>query len=150
MNTFMKRRPLRGEAEIVCSLIIVLLLAVAATLPGVADAAEIKDLDAPVSEGSKITYKMLVNSVFKGVRKDKETGDLVTAEDKTLRRLGEKERTVVPEGTSLSMFKAIRVRGDGRTYIVMFWNADESDRDRAPPFLRSSPREVQSPRTWRT
>lgn len=127
MKTLMKRKNVGAGNKIVRSLIIVLLLTATATRPGTARSEEIKNLDAPVTQGSKITYKMLVNSVFKGVRKDVKTGDLATAEDKTLRRIGDKERTEVPAGTSLNTFKAIRVRGDGRTYIVMFWNADQSD-----------------------
>ena len=99
------------------------LLLTVSSIPGWVGAEPVVDLDAPVATGSDITYKKLVDSVFKGVKEDSESNGRLTASEKVLRRPGTKDRTVLPEGTRLDSFEAIRVRGDGRRYIVMFWNA---------------------------
>lgn len=117
-----------------CAAVLLILLfsagtAAAAALPGVDSTGRIKDLEVPLAQDSGVTYQKLVAGVFKGVSRDAATGELVTAADKTLRRLGEKERTVVPAGTGLSEFSAFRVRGDNRTYIVLLLAAAAAESD---------------------
>ncbi|MHB8138120.1 MAG: hypothetical protein ACYDGO_06985 [Smithellaceae bacterium] len=84
------------------------------------------DWDAPLEKESGLTSKKLLSSVFKGIREDPESVDLVTVSEKALRVPGSKERTVLPEGTRFTSFKAIRVRGDGRRYLVMFWDTESN------------------------
>jgi hypothetical protein len=105
-----------------------LLFAASLALPAVCGkpkGMEIQDLETPVRQGSKVTYRDLVASVFKGVRQDG-SGSWVTAEEKVLRRVGEKERTIVPAGTPLSAFRTVPVRGDGTTYLLMVCEAEGS------------------------
>jgi len=83
-----------------------------------------RDWDAPIEKKSGLTSKKLLSSVFKGIREDSESVDLVTISEKVLRVPGSRERTVLPEGTRFTSFKAIRVRGDGRRYLVMFWDTE--------------------------
>lgn len=84
---------------------------------------EISELEAAVAPGSAITYLKLLRDVFKGARIDQDSGDLVTAAEKVLRRPGSKERTILPEGTPLGDFQALTVRGDGKQYLLLFFTA---------------------------
>lgn len=79
-------------------------------------------LDAPVSPGSTITYAQLVAVVFTGAHND--VVGWVTGPEKVLRRIGEKGRTTVPEGSPLGNVEALRIRGDGRTYVVLLIAVD--------------------------
>jgi len=83
-----------------------------------------RDWDAPLEKESGLTAKKLLSSVFKDIREDQESVDLVTVSPKVLRVPGAKERTVLPEGTRFTSFKAMWVRGDGRRYFVMFWDTE--------------------------
>lgn len=89
----------------------------------------IKELSAPVQAGSKITYMKLVNAVFRGASGDAQGDGLLTASEKVLRRIGEKERTVLPEGTRLTGFEILRVRGDGKRYLVLAITVETDETD---------------------
>jgi len=93
--------------------------------PSAGPKSTVQDINSPVEKGSNITFRKLADSVFKGVHQELGTENLVTDSERVLRRPGTKERTVLPEGTKLNSFEAIRVRGDGRRYIVTFWTADD-------------------------
>ena len=100
-----------------------------ASTPSTGLKSTVQDINSPVEKGSSITFRKLAESVFKGVHQELGTENLVTDSEKVLRRPGTKERTVLPEGTKLNSFEAIRVRGDGRRYIVTFWTADNVETD---------------------
>ncbi|MFP5212754.1 MAG: hypothetical protein ACLGPL_05185 [Acidobacteriota bacterium] len=89
----------------------------------------VSQLNTPVETGSSLTYRKLVEGIFKGVREDPKSGDLMTASEKVIRRPGAKERTVLPEGSRLNSFEVIRVRGDGRRYFVMLLGVESEDSD---------------------
>ena len=91
--------------------------------PGAARA-ETVDLGDPVEKGSSITYGKLVTSIFKGAHEGKDSSKIVTGAEKVFRQIGTKERTVLPAGTPLTSFDAIRVRGDGRRYLVLLCTAE--------------------------
>ena len=83
-----------------------------------ARAETVADVNAPVQAGSKITYRKLLDAVFNGV-KTNESGELVTADEKVLRQVGSKERTVLPAGALLTDIKVMRLRGDGKRYVLL-------------------------------
>jgi len=98
-------------------------------VPSVSRAQAITDLNAPVEKGSSLTFIKLVSKIFKGVRDDRALGNLVTSSDKVFRRIGAKERTVLPAETPLTSFHAIRVRGDGRRYLILMIGAETGATD---------------------
>ena len=123
-----------------------------AGVPSAGPKSTVEDIDSPVEKGSSITFRQLAESVFKGVHKEVGSDNLVTDSEKVLRRPGTKERTVLSAGAKLNSFEAIRVRGDGRRYIVTFWTADHAERTRRSRERRSwrfSRREARSPGTSR-
>ncbi|MGD0783989.1 MAG: hypothetical protein ABSA30_14160, partial [Candidatus Aminicenantales bacterium] len=73
---------------------------------------------------SALTFKELVSHIFKDVREDGASGNLVTSSEKALRRIGTRERTVLPAETPLTDFDSIRVRGDGRRYLILMIGAE--------------------------
>ncbi len=83
--------------------------------------------DAVAETKPDLDFEKLLGSVFKGIREDPETNDLVTVAEKVLRRPGTKERTVLPAGTRLNSIEVIRVRGDERRYIVLFCSAQTEE-----------------------
>lgn len=90
-----------------------------------ARAAEVKNLDAPIAAGSKLSYRQLVKKVFPGA-KDAGPGRMEVADTKLLRRPGTRERTQVDEGMLLTAFDARWVRGDGRRNLLLSWSAVEA------------------------
>lgn len=114
------RHPVTSAAKFVlaCALLTHLVAA-----RGQVHAETVYDVNAPVQAGSKITYRKLVDAVFKGV-KATESGDLVTTDEKVLRQIGSKERTVLPAAALLTDIKVLRVRGDGKRYIVLAIKAE--------------------------
>jgi hypothetical protein len=59
--------------------------------------------------------------VFPGARADKD-GALVLTRERILRQPGtSKERSVLPEGTRISLTKTIKVRAQSKTYEVQMW-----------------------------
>ncbi len=112
-------------------LTITLAAAIWLTVPSAARSQTINDFNAPIEKGSRLTFMNLVDGIFKGVRGDPTSGGLLTSSEKALRRIGEKERTVLPAGTRFASFEAIRVRGDGRRYLVLMIGA-ETDATEVP------------------
>ena len=88
-------------------------------------------LDDSVAKDSPLTYRKLIGAVFKDTREDPATGNLVTTAERVLRRIGTRERTILPAGTPLPFFAAIRVRADGRRYEILMIEA-ESDATEVP------------------
>lgn len=89
-----------------------------------ARADQVKDLRAAVEKGSPLTYEELVLSIFLGATPGNDPNTLVTKSEKTLRQIGTKDLTVLPAGTALTSFEVLRVRGDGRTYLVLLCGAE--------------------------
>src|SRR5262245_52502638 len=94
---------------------------------GMAWAELVRDLDAPIAAGAALSYRQLVDRVFPGSGKAGDQGEVTTVAEKVLRRLGTRQRTVVSEGTRLTGFEVLRVRGDGRRYLVLRWDAEPPD-----------------------
>jgi hypothetical protein len=88
-------------------------------------------LDAPVSAGSAVTVRTLLAKVFKGVGDDAESGGIVTASEVVLRQLGVKDRTVLSGGARIADVETLRVRGDGKRYVVLLVGV-ESDETYVP------------------
>jgi len=96
---------------------------------GMARAELVQDLDTPIAVGSALSYRQLVDRVFPGSGKAGGQGEVSTVAEKVLRRLGTRQRTVLSEGTRLTGFEVQRVRGDGRRYLVLRWDAEPPDGD---------------------
>ena len=104
----------------------------ASSLPAFSSAGwtqNIKHLDDPVEKGSPLTYRKLIGGVFKDTREDPATGNLVTTAERVLRRIGTRERTILPAGTPLPFFEAIRIRADGRRYVILMIEAESDATD---------------------
>jgi hypothetical protein len=93
-------------------------------LPLFSGAQIIWDLSAAVDPGGRLTYRSLVAGVFPGLREDSKSGNLIMTSEAEFRRMGETERTVLPVGTRLASFSAVRVRGDGARYVVLMCEAE--------------------------
>jgi hypothetical protein len=80
--------------------------------------------NAPVGKGASITYAALMKSVFGDVKKAPASEDWITTSKKVLRRPGEKERAILPAGSRITYYSFVKVRGDGRRYLVLLFNVE--------------------------
>jgi hypothetical protein len=107
--------------------VLVSLLSFAVCAWGQAGVERIDDLDKPVTGAPGLTYRALVSKIFGGVHDDATSGHPVIDEEKVLRRIGVKDRTELPEGSPLVSFETLRVRGDGKRYLVMLIEAESEE-----------------------
>lgn len=100
---------------------------------GAALAAPVKDIDAPVTPGSPLTVRKLAEKIFKGLKEEENSSDLVLSEEKVLRQLGTKERSTAPAGAKLTSYESRTVRADGRRYLLLLVEV-ETPQEEGEPF----------------